>query len=462
MSPTWIEKGPGQMLEFMPYPDAERLAEVLVAFANGDGGTVLIGLETSGEVQDVMLEEVEDTLRLALSRCRPGVRTEWQRSEYNGHEIVALRVPRSNELHSLEDGRVLVRSGTENRPLAGDEIRHLAATKSSGDFEGEVVSGATFDDLDPEIIAEYRAKRAERQRRPLEMDDRQLLVGAGAITAAGIPTVAGLLLFGRDPQSWLPQSGLIVVRFAGTELRGPGGLPGYSRREEIGGPLPRLIETAWQVVWEEMRVAAVVKGLVREERGEYPSFAVREALVNAVCHRDYRLGGRRIEVRMFDDRLEVISPGGLPGYITVDNIVEEHFSRNPRLVNGMFQWGFIEELGLGIDRMIEDMVNAGHPPPEFKDTPYSFTVTLKNTRVRQPIAAWESNMNERQLQALAYIQEHGRITNREYRTLCPNVSAETLRLDLVDLVNRGLLLKIGAKRGTYYILKEPPPGFPRK
>jgi ATP-dependent DNA helicase RecG len=369
---------------------------------------------------------------------------------------VAIGVPRSSELHSLMDGRVIIRSGAENRPLGGDEIRHLAATKSSGDYETEEVNGATLDDLNPEIIADYRAKRAERQRRPIASDDLSMLLRAGAVTEDGTPTVCGLLLFGYEPQAFLPQSGLIVVRFAGTELRGPGGLPGYSRREEITGPLPHLIEAAWQVVWEEMRVAAVVKGLVREEKGEYPSFAVREALVNAVSHRGYRLSGRRIEIRMFDDRMEVISPGGLPGYITVDNIVEEHFSRNPRLVNGLFQWGFIEELGLGIDRMIADMVEAGHPLPEFRDTPYSFTVTLRNTRIRRVTPSWESSMNERQIKALSYIQEHGRITNREYRNLCSDVSAETLRLDFVDLTNRGLLLKIGAKKGTYYILKRAP------
>jgi ATP-dependent DNA helicase RecG len=306
------------------------------------------------------------------------------------------------------------------------------------------------------MIAEYRVKFEERQRRAITSDDAEMLTRSGALTEDGVPTVTGLLLFGYEPQVFLPQSGLIVVRFAGTELRGPGGLPGYSRREEIAGPLPRLIEEAWQVIWEEMRVAAVVKGLVREEKSEYPSFAVREALVNAVCHRDYQLAGRRIEIRMFDDRMEVISPGGLPGYITVDNIVEEHFSRNPRLVHGLFQWGFIEELGLGVDRMIEDMVNAGHPPPEFRDTNYAFTVTLKNTRVRRAVPSWESNMNERQLQALSHIQDKRRITNRAYRELCPDVSAETLRLDLVDLVERGILIKVGAKRGTYYILKESP------
>jgi len=457
MLARWIENGPGQTIAFMPDPGPDELAELLVAFANSDGGTVLIGIDERGQLdRSLMFEEVEDVLRLAMAQCRPGVRTEWRRGQVEGGEAVALYVPRSTELHSLEDGRVLIRAGAQVRPLGGGEIRQLAATKSSGDYEAEAVSGASYGDLDPEMIAEYRAQRTERQRRPLQTDDRALLRRAGAIAEDGTPTVCGLLLFGREPQALLPQSGLVVVRFAGTEPRGPGGLPGYSRREEINGPLPKLIEAAWQVVWEEMRVAAVVTGLVREEKSEYPSFAVREALVNAVCHRDYQLTGRRIEIRMFDDRLDVISPGGLPGYITVDNIVEEHFSRNPRLVNGLFQWGFIEELGLGIDRMIEDMANAGHPNPEFRDTPYSFTVTLQNTRVRRALPAWESSMNERQLRALAYLQANGRITNREYSHLCPDVSSETLRLDLVDLATRGVLLKIGAKRGTYYILKAAP------
>ena len=197
----------------------------------------------------------------------------------------------------------------------------------------------------------------------------------------------------------------------------------------------------------------MVNGLERAELLEYPRFAVREALVNAVAHRDYRIRGRRIEVRMYADRLEVISPGGLPGYITLDNIVEEHFSRNPRLVAGLFQWGYIEELGLGIDRMIEEMVQAGHAPPRFRATPYSFTVSLNKAKERPAIPRWARNMNERQTRALAYVREHGSISNREYQRLCPEVSSETLRLDLVDLVEKDLLLKIGSKKGTHYILK---------
>ena len=445
----------GQFVEYLPEADADLLAETLVAFANGDGGTVLVGQTPEGAVnQDFAAEDADALLWQAQARCRPPVRTEWQQFETPQGTTVAIQVIRSTELHTLDDGRVLIRVGAENRPLVGDEVSHLAATKATGDFETDVVPGAAQSDLEDEIVQEYLVKREERGRLVLSRPAAEVLKEIGALTDAGEPTVTGVLLFGREPQFFLPQSGLVFVRFAGTEPRGPEGLPGYSRREEFRGPLPRLIEAAWKVIWEEMRVAAVVKGLEREERTEYPPFAVREALVNAVCHRDYRLKGRRIEVRMFDDRLEVISPGGLPGYITIDNIVDEHFSRNPRIVGGLFQWGYIEELGLGIDRMIEDMVQAGHPPPEFAATPYSFTVTLRNVRERRAApAAWEHSMNERQLKALNYVREQGSITNREYQALCSHVSSETLRLDLKDLVDRGILLRIGAKKGTYYILK---------
>lgn len=454
MQASPYDRRPGQMLAVMPEAESQLLAETLIAFANSDGGTILIGVDESGQATGQVYEdEIEGVLRTALQECRPPVVIRWHQAAAEDGLAFAIVVARSPELHSLADGRVLVRAGVENRPLSGDQIRQLAATKSSGDFESELAPGAQREDLDDDVIAEFVAKWKERQHREWSRPTDDLLREMGVLDGNGRPTVTGVLLFARNPQAFLPQSGLTFVKFVGTLLRSETGQPGYGRREEIGGPLARIIQRTWEVVGEEMRIGAVVTGLERQERTEYPVSAVREALVNAVAHRDYRLGGRRIEVRMFADRMEIISPGGLPGYITVDNIVEEHFSRNPRIVASLYQWGYIEELGLGVDLMIEEMVRAGHPPPKFKDTPYSFTVTLYNVRERAPLPTWTRTMNERQAKALAYVQERGRITNREYRNLCPDVSAETLRLDLVDLVDQGILLKIGAKKGTYYILK---------
>jgi len=448
------DRRPGQMLACMPEAEVQPLAETLVAFANSDGGTILIGVDETGQATGQVYEdEVEVALRAAVQECRPPVDARWHQAAAEEGLAFAIFVARSPELHSLADGRVLVRAGTENRPLSGEQIRQLAATKSTGDFEAEPAPGARREDFDDEVIAEFVAKWEERQHREWTRPVDDLLLEVGALDENGRPTVAGVLLFARNPQAFLPQSGLTFVKFVGTLPRGETGQPGYGRREEIGGPLARIIQRTWEVVGEEMRTGAVVTGLERQERTEYPVAAVREALVNAAAHRDYRLGGRRIEVRMFTDRMEITSPGGLPGFITVDNIVEEHFSRNPRVVSSLYQWGYIEELGLGVDLMIEEMVRAGHPVPRFKDTPYSFTVTLYNVRERAPLPTWTRTMNERQAKALAYVQEHDRITNREYRTLCPDVSAETLRLDLADLVERGILLKIGERKGTYYILK---------
>ncbi len=450
-----LQRGPGQTAAFMPEPEAELLAETMVAFANADGGAIFIGVDEQGQVSEPTLgEDVEGHLVRALAACRPPVVTEWEQLELPGGVVIALKVARSHELHALADGRVLIRAGAANRPLGGEAIRHLAATKSSGDFEREPVAGATLVDLDKAVLDEYLRLRAERGGQLVNRDLQDHLIEIGAMTEDGAPTVAGLLLFGKNPQTYLPQSGIIFVKFLGTEARGRDGLAGYGRRVEMQGPLARVIERAWSVVNEEMRVEAVVDGLRREERPEYPRFAVREALVNAVCHRDYRLSGRRVEIRMYEDRLEVISPGGLPGYITLDNIVEEHFSRNPRLVAGLFQWGYIEELGLGIDRMIEEMLQYGHAAPVFEAKPYSFTVRLYNTIERlPPRRQWPSGMNERQMKAMTFLEQEGRISNRDYRQLCPDVNPETLRLDLVDLVDKGLLLKIGDKKGTYYILK---------
>ena len=347
---------------------------------------------------------------------------------------------RAAPLHSLTDGRVLVRSHLGNEVLDGAKISFLAATKATGDFEQETVAGAGRGDLDDEVIQDFLHRRAARLGRDLGQTVDELLVGIEALKPDGQPTVAGMLLFGREPQFFLPQSGLVYVRFAGTEPRGLPGQTIYTRREDFNGGLARVIEGCWAIVLQEMRRRSVVHGLKQEDKLVYPRFAVREALVNAICHRDYRLNGRRVEIRMFADRLEVISPGGLPGYITIDNIVDEHFSRNPRIVDGLYHWGYIEA------------ARPGHRPDDRRDgrsrpTPaqihrhalflYRRSAPHRRREPRRAIPEWATGMNERQIRAIQHLKENGRITNREYHELCSDVSPETLRLDLNDLVERG-------------------------
>ena len=133
-----LGRGAGQLLAFMLEPDADSLAEAMVAFANADGGTILIGVDETGRASgDVYADEVEIALRAAVQQCRPVVDARWHEAAAEDGLAFAIVVPRSPELHSLVDGRVLIRAGTDNRPLSGGEIRQLAAPKSTGDFDAE-------------------------------------------------------------------------------------------------------------------------------------------------------------------------------------------------------------------------------------------------------------------------------------------------------------------------------------
>jgi ATP-dependent DNA helicase RecG len=138
-----------QMLAYLPEVNADKLAELLVAFANGDGGTIVVGADEAGKpLGRVFPEEIEGVLRSAERMCRPVIHTGWEHTEGPGGVIFAITIARSPELHSLHDGRVLIRMGAQNQPLGGEEIKHLAATKSAGDYEIEAAPGAKRDDLD--------------------------------------------------------------------------------------------------------------------------------------------------------------------------------------------------------------------------------------------------------------------------------------------------------------------------
>jgi ATP-dependent DNA helicase RecG len=208
-----------------------------------------------------------------------------------------------------------------------------------------------------------------------------------------------------------------------------------------------------------MRRGMRIRGFEREEIPEYPISVVREAIVNAVAHRDYSIRGDNIRVLMFSDRMEVYSPGRLPGHVTLDNLVDERYSRNEAIVQVLSEMGFIERLGYGIDRMIAVCEQEGLPRPDFSETSAGFKVTVYSHAPSLVGAGPPANLyahlqlNPRQEKAMDHLQKQRRITNRDYQSLCPDASPETLRRDLADLVDKGLILKIGQKRATFYILK---------
>ncbi|MHB0856971.1 MAG: ATP-binding protein [Anaerolineae bacterium] len=452
-----IARGRGPMVEFLPDPDADRLAEQIVSFANAIGGTIVVGMDAQGRVYPDAAEYLEPAMARALRRCVPALAAgdlpEWQAEDTPKGQVVTITVKPTAYQVSLDGIESFVRSGANNVRLSTEQVERSARDKTPLAIEDDSVAGATLADLDDDILDEYQRNRIRRSPRGESFTRNELLRDAGAIDASGHLTVAGLLLFGRHPQRFIPQAGVVIVRFRGTSVRDAvASGERYSRRVEVVGPLARLVERSWEVLYEEISRQSTTEGLQRRESHEYPPEAVREAFVNAICHRDYAITGQRVEVRLFDDRMEIMSPGGLPGHITIDNILEEHYSRNPRLVRGLYQWGYIEELGQGIDIIYEAMQRDHHPSPGLRDTGRSFTVTLHNA-VDPVVRQFGGLLSERQMRALSYLQIHDRISNGQYQALCPEVTPESLRLDLRDLVEKGILLKVGDKRGTFYVRK---------
>nr|WP_284730382.1 ATP-binding protein [Thermosipho sp. 1244] len=196
-----------------------------------------------------------------------------------------------------------------------------------------------------------------------------------------------------------------------------------------------------------------IKELVRKEIWDYPLEAIREALLNALIHRDYFRWNVQTQIKIFDDYIWFYNIGGLPEGITLEQLKGPHSSvpRNPLLVHIFYLAGFIEEMGSGTERIIESMKSAGLPEPEFKEEMGGFSVYFRKDIYTEEYLK-ELGLNERQIKAVMYVKEKGRITNREYREMF-NITDRTALNDLNGLCKKGIMIKVGKTgRSTKYIL----------
>ena len=438
----------GRVVRLPESASARRIAEHGAALANAQGGVLLVGAGRPGQQlaePDAVLERVLD----GLLHCEPAlVVPAPQVVGGASFDAVIVQIPAGLGPAYAVDGRYWARVDGRNTLLEGLGLKRLLLARGQTSFDAELAAGATWGDLDPAAVAAYIA----RVGNPRGLSAQAVLSQRGLLHGdSDSPTYAGLLLLGRQPERWVRSSEVVAVRYAGPRMSD------RFVREDIRGPLPEQIHRAVAFCLANMRRGVELVGVERVETVEYPEEAVREAIVNAVAHRDYAQGGDSIRVLLFSDRLEVHSPGRLPGHITVDNIRDERYSRNEIIVQALADLGFIERLGYGIDRMIDLLAKAGLPPPVFAETAAGFQVTLWSAHAAlleepDPAADWRrAGYNPRQAALLAYLDAHEYVSNSEYRALCPEVSAETLRRDLADLVKRGVLLRIGEKRGTLYV-----------
>jgi ATP-dependent DNA helicase RecG len=434
-------------------PKPGRLQEPCVAFANRRGGMVVVGVSKRhphtvlGTPWD---QEAEERVQDAVRAAQPPLSIDVHPVFVEGQRVVVLSVRAAQHgWVQTSDGRVLVRSGPTNRALMGMELLRFLRERSSEPVEDEAVPGAAIDDLDRDILRRYVEARLPRGRAAILSVLRDL----GWTDRRGHIRLAALLMFGKEPQRANRRFGIDVLRFEGRQ----GEKSILRRRTELQGPIPTLVEQADRAIYEEMRRDVVVRGLIREEMPEYPPVVVREALLNAVAHRDYSARGACVQVRIYDDALEIESPGTLPGYVTVETLRESQYLRNERIMDALHRLGLVEEAGQGIDRMFTEMEHALLDPPDFEEREASFVVRLRGTTLfTAEDRLWAARFGPLNLapdatMALVYVRRHGSIKNEDLRNL-RDLDRDASRNVLQGLVTQGLLQRIGTRGTSRYVL----------
>lgn len=436
-----------------------RMLETMVAFANTEGGLIVLGLEDAkkakGKARIIGISENVDNTSEVLKQIDkeidPALRL-WSFFELDTintigakDKLLVINVQKSNEVHSLKRGDTFVRKGNQNVKIGSTEIIRLKYEKGSIRFEDEISGIITLDDLDLTLLHSYK-----KQTQSSTSDDWQFLKDNGLALAKDdrfVLTKAGVLLFGKNPAVVLKNKNSIKIsHYYGTKITYTGE-PNFVRRPfTIEGPLITQIELALAYFHEVASASPPrLKGATFKPSMLIPEWAYQEAITNAVIHRNYSIEND-IQVRFFDDRIEIESPGSYPGHITVANIRTERFARNPLILRVLnrFQNAPNLDIGEGVDRIFTVMRSRNlydplYLPPSLR--PNSVLVMLLNLR---KIEYWDTVSN--------FLDEHYRISNVQARGITG--ISDTLKMSrlLSVWVNKGLLERIGKgyKGAMYY------------
>ena len=382
------------------------LAKALVAFLNLEGGTVLLGVDDDGSIsgtfRDRLMEWVTEVGRVKIEPpIIPSV--SWTRAVDPGRDVLAVLVPRGPDkpYACVHDGRrtYYIRVGNTSREASREELQRMYQASGRLQYGLKPVPGADLDAFDARRLRDYLTSLSYDPI-PSEVDLNgweTLLRNIELMTHSAeqfVATIDGLLLFGRTPQRYVPQSGIRAICYTGTE-------PDYATRadEDLRGPLvplraadgtrveSGLVDQAWDFVRRNTTPTAELEGAQRVDRWEYPESVIRETVVNALVHRDYSIAGTDVMLVIYSDRLEIRSPGGLPNTVTVEGMKSGfRYARNQTLVNIMRDYRYrdyryVDNRGMGVrNKIIPGMRAHNGTEPEFIEEDNQFTVRLWKSR----------------------------------------------------------------------------------
>ena len=372
-----------------PRDCARDVAETLVAFANADGGELLLGVDDDGRVSGV--PHGEEQLRIILDAPRTHVLASTPLTtfrvatlEIHGQRVLYFQVSKgTTQIHQTSDGRCLQRLNTENRPVPLDHIRYERLERRSREYDREFVDGASLADLDQRVVLKAMEKITPGFAVDRALQYLDLLIYDGHVARL---RRAALLLFASDINRWHPRGQVRIVRVVGNKLE-VGPQYNVQRTEIVQGNVLALIEEAWARLREHLAVERKVEGGLFRETILYPEAACREAIVNAIVHRDYSAEGSGIDIFVYNDRMEIVSPGGLLSDVSLEALRRRekvHQSRNAYIARVLRELGYVRELGEGIPGIFQVLELHDLVPPELSASPHTFSIALHHESIFSP------------------------------------------------------------------------------
>lgn len=395
----------------------KELAAEFSAFTNSsvEGGLIVLGIEKDKNLIGINVvgqEKINKLIQAQRTFC-PLAKVEYKEipiTNNKGQEdrLLLFYVEFSpNKVIKLNSGEAYERIGDQTCEMSPEKIRQMEYDKRESAFEKELMPTLIIEQLNQDLVEDCIKRWIERDgliNRP-SVEDLILMKGFGQREEDKIKiNYAGALLFYNKPDEFIPGAKIRFLKYEGIKIE-TGTRSNIVKDKFFEGPIAKQIDQLAEMVKSQIREFSFLgKDGKFKTVLEYPEFAWYEAIVNAVAHRAYNLKNANIFVRMFNDHIEVESPGNLPGIVTVENIYKENFPRNPTLMQGLLYLGYVKFASEGIDRMREEMINLGLPEPEFQDDKKAvlFKVILKNNIQNRIVKELEvlKELNQEVLQGL--------------------------------------------------------------
>lgn len=360
--------------------------------------------------------------------------------------VIVIEISESTAKPVFYRDKAYIRVGRTNQKLSSTEIRSLITNEGRiTSWDEQILEEANFEDIDPNKVSDFLKLASIKRNRNIDPKTPvEEALNRLELTKNRKLTNAAILFFGLNPQKFVSQALTQCAMFKGVET------DEFEDMHDFEGSIIDQRDDALGFVEKHMKIGAKIEGTDRVEKFEYPIEAIREAITNAICHRDYRINSN-VQIRIFEDRLEVWGCGPLPEPLTVEDLKKPHESirRNPLIAKCFYEIGFIERWGTGTQRIINSCLENGLPEPLFEIKSGSLVVTIQKYKFTQ---FRNSEIGERQQRAIDYLLKNGRITNEEYRQVNPTIGRYTALKDLKDLVSKGIITVEGKGRYTYYVL----------